>query len=134
MIGALGEALCLVNMSESESFGIVLLESWLAGRPVIAQRRCLAFADLVRDGENGMLAESAEDVARAIAAYLGDEALVRRHAEKGRAVAERCSWDTIAAEIETVLMAAPYDQKRAKPSPREDAWEPDIAVPLLASQ
>ena len=106
VIGALASALCLVNMSESESFGIVLLESWLAGRPVIAQRRCVAFTDLVTADGNGFLADTADDLARAIATYLGDEALAARHAGAGRLVAQAHAWSRIAAKIEDVLIAA----------------------------
>ncbi len=67
--GALRSALALVSMSSSESFGMVLLESWLAGRPVVANRRCAAFADLVEHGCNGLMAD-AEDLHEALQALL----------------------------------------------------------------
>ena len=106
VLGALASALCLVNMSESESFGIVLLEAWLAGRPVVAARKCAAFADLVRDGENGFLAESVADVARAIETYLCDEDCAARHARAGRRLAQAFEWRRIAESVEKVLLAA----------------------------
>jgi glycosyltransferase involved in cell wall biosynthesis len=58
--GALQECTALVNMSSSESFGIVLLEAWLARKPVIANRRCAAFADLAEHGSNALLVDDAE--------------------------------------------------------------------------
>tara|TARA_R110000868_G_scaffold375711_1_gene640380 strand:- start:15979 stop:19977 length:3999 start_codon:yes stop_codon:yes gene_type:complete len=51
--GALMACTALVSMSRSESFGIVLLEAGLAGTPVLANRYCPAFADLVEDDVNG---------------------------------------------------------------------------------
>jgi glycosyltransferase involved in cell wall biosynthesis len=106
VLGALSLSLCLATMSDSESFGIVLLESWLSGRPVVAEGRCLAFADLVTPGENGVLASTAADVARAIETYLDDPALAARHGERGRQVAERYSWARLAEGIERVLLEA----------------------------
>ena len=41
--GALMSCIALCNMSTSESFGIVLLEAWLAGKPVIVNKNCAAF-------------------------------------------------------------------------------------------
>lgn len=53
--GALMSCVGLVNMSSSESFGIVLLEAWLAGKPVIANKDCVAFHDMAVDGKNALL-------------------------------------------------------------------------------
>lgn len=58
--GALMECIALINMSRSESFGIVLLEAGLAEKPVLANRNCAAFADLVEDDVNGFLTAPAE--------------------------------------------------------------------------
>lgn len=99
VIGALAESLCLANMSESESFGIVLLESWMAKRPVIARASTLAFTELVREGENGHLAESMDDVMAGIRAYLADETLARRHAAAGQATAMGFDWNELTARI-----------------------------------
>jgi glycosyltransferase involved in cell wall biosynthesis len=106
VLGALSLALCLVNMSESESFGIVLLEAWLSGRPVVAQRKCMAFADLVASGENGFLVESSAEIAHGIECYLLDEGLAAKHAERGRAIAEQHSWAHVAERVERILLDA----------------------------
>ncbi len=55
--GALRACLALVNMSSSESFGMVLLEAWLAGAPVIVNRHCAAFSDLATDGLNALVTD-----------------------------------------------------------------------------
>ena len=54
LIGLLQEAQAVVQPSVSETFGIVILEAWAAGTPVIASRTTGAAA-LVEDSVNGML-------------------------------------------------------------------------------
>ena len=54
LIGLLQEAQAVVLPSLSETFGIVILEAWAAGTPVIASRTTGATA-LVEDGVNGLL-------------------------------------------------------------------------------
>lgn len=100
--GALRSARILVNMSASESFGIVLLEAWLGGCPVIANRGCGAFADLVQDGVNGFLADGPAEVADRAATLIADPALAARMAKAGRAVASGLTWARQAAELRAV--------------------------------
>jgi glycosyltransferase involved in cell wall biosynthesis len=50
----LQEAEVLLLPSLSETFGLVILEAWAAGTPVMASRTSGAL-DLVRPGENGWL-------------------------------------------------------------------------------
>lgn len=106
VIGALAEALCLVNMSDSESFGIVLLEAWLAGTPVIAQRKCLAFTELVEDNENGFLASNQEDVSDAVGKYLVQPSLATAHAQQGGELACNFAWSQIAQDLKSCLIRA----------------------------
>ena len=54
LIGLLQEAQAVVLPSMSETFGIVILEAWAAGTPVISSRTSGATA-LVQDGVNGSL-------------------------------------------------------------------------------
>lgn len=55
VISALKHCSCLVTMSESESFGIVILEAWMQGKPVIVNEKCAAFVELVDDNTNGIV-------------------------------------------------------------------------------
>jgi len=100
--GALRAACALVNMSTSESFGIVLLEAWLAGTPVIANRGCVAFADLVEDGVNGFLVDDAPAIADRLARLLNDPELGAAQAARGREVARHYAWSALADELDTI--------------------------------
>jgi len=124
VIGALASARCLINMSDSESFGIVLLEAWMAGTPVIARRSCTAFAELVEDGVNGFLVDELDTAVHSMAGYLDDEGLARRHASEGRKVADRYTWSSLAAQVATLAGAvanAGHHSKGVVESDRGDA-------------
>ncbi|WP_415408731.1 glycosyltransferase [Synechococcus sp. A10-1-5-9] len=56
--GALANAIGLCNMSGSESFGIVILEAWLGKCPVLANKHCDSFCDLIEHNINGKLVDS----------------------------------------------------------------------------
>ena len=56
VLSALKDCVCMVAMSQSESFGIVILEAWSQRRPVIVNKECLAYNELVEDGKTGLLA------------------------------------------------------------------------------
>lgn len=66
----LHEAYCNADvfamMSESESFGMVFIEAWLRGLPVIGNRWCRPVASLIEDGRDGFLASTPEEIAAAI--------------------------------------------------------------------
>jgi glycosyltransferase involved in cell wall biosynthesis len=81
----------LVLPSRAEGLGVAALEAMACARPVVASR-VGGLADLVRDGETGLLVppEDPEALARAIAALARDAALCRRLGEAGAArIAER---------------------------------------------
>ncbi len=62
----LREALCLLfPIDWPEPFGIVMIEALACGTPVIA-RPCGAVPEVIRDGVNGFLAETAEELAAAV--------------------------------------------------------------------
>ena len=54
LIGLLQRAQAVVVPSQSETFGLVVLEAWAAGAPVISSRTS-GVRELIRDGENGWL-------------------------------------------------------------------------------
>jgi glycosyltransferase involved in cell wall biosynthesis len=73
LVGLFQLARALVLPSVSETFGLVILESWAAGRPVISSRTSGAM-DLITPGEDGWLfdLDNAEGLHRAV-----DEAMTQ---------------------------------------------------------
>lgn len=96
--GALRACELLCNMSSSESFGIVLLEAWLAGKPVIANRHCVAFHDMAVDQHNALLV-APEQLAEGIRSLLIQPELAARLAANGRELVERFDWAAVAADF-----------------------------------
>ena len=92
--GALMSCLALVNMSASESFGIVLLEAWMAGRPVVVNNGCAAFHDMAVDGQNALLVDS-RTLRTALLRLAADESLCQRLALNGRATMARYDWKQV---------------------------------------
>lgn len=105
VIGALATCLCVINMSISESFGIVLIESWLAGKPVIVQRNCAAFSELVCDGENGFLVETPEEIRESVIIYLSNMDYARQCGMSGFEKAKLYTWEKLAKSINSTLLS-----------------------------
>ena len=113
LIGLMQQAAVVVLPSVSETFGLVILEAWAAGAPVISSRTSGASA-LVRDGENGWLFDLADPQTfhEALDRALDDPAVARALAEAGRELA-RAKYDTraIAGQVrglyEELIAAAP---------------------------
>lgn len=106
--GALLSCVALCNMSSSESFGIVLLEAWMAGKPVIANRNCAAFHDMAMDGENALLVD-AQGLSAAIASLVQDPDRCVRLAEKGREKVSIFSWQTVCERFVDYCQNLPQD-------------------------
>jgi glycosyltransferase involved in cell wall biosynthesis len=105
----------LVPLRWEEPFGLVMIESLLAGCPVIAERRGAA-PEIVEDGETGFLVSGVAEMAEA----LGRAGELDRAAIQARARL-RFSADRMAAESLTVYRAAAAG--RAPYGPRGQATE-----------
>jgi len=97
--------------SMHEPFGIVVLEAWSAGRPVIVNR-VGGLRALVRHGENGLFIDPTDNAsAAALAAQLGriadSPSLGHRLGASGREEARsRYTWNHISRELEQLYQAA----------------------------
>ncbi len=104
VLGALKECLCLVNMSESESFGIVLLEAWMFKRPVIINKKCRAFLELVSDGVNGIVTDK-DGLPEAVRSMIVDRQKADRMGRNGlESLAEQYAWENIALTMNNTLL------------------------------
>ena len=100
--------IALCNMSSSESFGIVLLEAWLAGKPVIANKNCVAFHDMAIDGDNALLVEQ-QELADAIRRLLGNPKFGRKLAENGKKLASEFDWNVVCENFLAISLELSQD-------------------------
>ena len=96
----------LVFPSGHESFGIVLLEAWAAGKPVIGSR-IGAIPSVVDEGQDGLLIRhrNVGDLTAAIQTLLSHPGLRRQMGESGRQkVQQRYTWDIVADKLRQVYV------------------------------
>ena len=93
--------------SRNEPFGIVILESWSAGKPVVATRNG-GPAEFVSHGYDGLVVrDDSPSVGWGLGTTCADFSHARWMGCNGRsAVQSRFSWSTIAARTERVYQAA----------------------------
>ena len=85
LIGLFQEAAVVVLPSLSETFGLVILESWAAGTPVLSSRTSGA-ADLIRESQNGWFfdLDAPESFHARLRQVLDDPEQARQAGESGR--------------------------------------------------
>ncbi|MCC5840233.1 MAG: glycosyltransferase family 4 protein [Opitutales bacterium] len=107
--GAFRAARCFVLPSVHEPFGIVILEAWAAGLPVIASR-VGGIPGFTRDGENILHFPSgnAPALASALRRLTDEPGLARHLAANGSALAEeRYDWPAVARRLLELYPRAP---------------------------
>ena len=105
-LDALNACDCLVLPSEGEAFGIVFLEAWIVGKPVIGPRTP-AISTVIRDGVDGWLVPLDDPVAIAtgLKRWIGSPGLARQMGENGRQrVLKRYTQSHIADVVEGVYL------------------------------
>lgn len=109
--GELAAADAVVVPSRQEAFGIVVLEAWRAGTPLVATSLG-GPSGLVHHGRDGLLVDPTDRPALtdALARVVGDPALARSLAESGRRAVAGYTWAATADAYEAL-----YD--RAVPHP-----------------
>ncbi len=73
----------LLHPSTLESFGMVLLEAWIAGTPALVNGGSAVLVSHCRDSGGGLWFDGADDFDAALDLMLGDPALRRRMARDG---------------------------------------------------
>jgi glycosyltransferase involved in cell wall biosynthesis len=93
-----------VAVSRVESFGIVYLEAWASGKPVIGSR-IGAVQTVIRDGRDGLLVPygDTDQLSLAILVLLNDEKLRTTLAQNGRVnVQTGHSWETVTQKLRAI--------------------------------
>lgn len=99
-------ATVVVVPSRSESFGIVALEAWRGGAPLVMTTRGGA-SEFIHDGQDGILVdpEDTAALAAALQRVFGDAALRRSLAARGAERVTAFSWPSVARLYEMMLGA-----------------------------
>lgn len=95
--------------SRTDSFGIVFLESWCYGTPVIGARAG-GVPDVIDDGENGLLVTfgDVDALVATLRRLLNDRDLARRLGARGREkVEQRYTWDHVTAAFTELYDSLP---------------------------
>ena len=94
---------CLPSTNMAESFGIVNLEAMASGIPIVGSNLG-GIPDIVKEGENGLLAKPCDhqSLANAILRLLNDNDLSQEMGNNGRKMVEDYTWDKIAKETENL--------------------------------
>lgn len=82
--------------SRSEAFGIVILEAWASGTPVLATRRS-GLAPALTDGVDSLLVDPDDipGLAASLDRVLGDESLATRMVDAGSEQVRTYSWSSV---------------------------------------
>ena len=93
----LDQVTILVNPSSAESFGLVFLEAWARGKPVIGAN-IPAVKELITKNQGGLVSKEKDpsDLAKKIDTLLKDPALAQKLGQNGyRAVTQKYLWSRI---------------------------------------
>lgn len=104
VLDALASCVAVVTMSSSESFGIVLVEAWMSHKPVIANRKCLSFRELVDEDVDGLLVSGTNELVGAMRELVEHPEKAIKMGLRGYAKAIRdLTWDNIAASFDKAV-------------------------------
>ena len=95
---AYAAATLLCQPSEHESFSIVIMESWLAGRPVLVSGHCAVTRNFVVASSGGLFFENYKDFAGSVRLLTENSTLADRMGRNGQEyVKTNFCWDSVAA-------------------------------------
>ena len=97
--------------SEAEAFGLVILEAWSYGKPVVVSD-IPTLVERVGGGGGLVVPRDAGQIAGALARLLTNEVLRRNQGDLGRSVAERSTWQRAARSMAALYMEAVAHHRR----------------------
>ena len=106
-LAAIARARALVMPSRHESLSMVVLESWMMGRPVLVNGDCEVLRGQVLRANGGLYYRRYEEFAAAMDLLLGEPALADRLGAQGRAFfQENYAWERVMEKYERLLQRA----------------------------
>ena len=104
VLAAIKSSKALISMSDSESFGIVILESWAQGTPVIISDACHASTELVVNEKNGLWANK-DNLKNKIEFILDSPIDSIKMGQKGRELQEKkFSWEKVGLTLSQIIL------------------------------
>lgn len=101
---AYGAAELLCNPSGLESFSIVIMESWMAGRPVLVNRNCAVTNNFAHESEGGFVFDDYKTFAAGVTELISDKELAAKMGAKGKEyVQNHFTWDVIVKNVTAFL-------------------------------
>jgi glycosyltransferase involved in cell wall biosynthesis len=101
--GALGDCQMLIVPSAWESFSLVLIEGWLAGKPALVNARCEPTVEQCRRSGGGVWFDQYGDFEAAVDTLLGDADLRADLGDNGRGYArEHFDWPVVTERYEAL--------------------------------
>jgi len=89
--------------SESESFGLVVLEAWMRRKPVIGNAACGPLTALIEPGIDGYLCSTSQEMAQRVRELMADPTLCARLGEAGyQKVRARYTWEHVSRRVYSV--------------------------------
>ena len=113
-LAAIARARALIMPSRHESLSMVVLESWLMGRPVLVNGDCEVLRGQVLRANGGLYYRRYEEFAAAMDLLVGEKALADRLGTQGRAYfEENYAWERVMEKYERLLARAAAGVRRA---------------------
>jgi glycosyltransferase involved in cell wall biosynthesis len=107
-------ALALCQPSLNESFSLTIMESWLAGRPVLVSEACAVTREHVRRSKGGLWFDGYEEFARVVSWLLANPALAGRMGRNGQQyVRQNYSWRAVVDRFARILKGWREDERAA---------------------
>lgn len=109
---AFAEALALCQPSLNESFSIVLMESWLQGRPVLVHEACPVTSDHVKMSGGGYTFADFEGFCNALDCLLNDSNHAAELGQRGKVyVLQNYAWEKVLDRLiqSIILFSQPQD-------------------------
>jgi len=104
---AYGAAALFCQPSVLESFSIVIMESWLCGRPILVNAHCPVTVEHCRESQGGLYFGNYPEFEEALLELLHNRTLARTLAQNGKAyVLSRFHWDQISRKYRDLIQQA----------------------------